>query len=175
MVSLATKLGLAPSISGLDRDSTRWVIGGYKIQYNLHAWPRPTHLPSPILGYIELLDGLILPPTRCQYLILLLPNWTMESSFPMLGTLFVPYFLFGRLYGSRLIRTETPIDALDAGAGFEPTIFSSWGWWDNQTSLPCDIHYIIFSLFCQELFIFSRRDLDSNQDHLKPMLWVTKS
>ena len=29
------------------------------------------HLPSAILGYIELFVGLILPPTRCQYLILL--------------------------------------------------------------------------------------------------------
>ena len=119
------------------------------IQYNLHAisvtgydnspqngYPYIIPLMSSILAinltnylthlsYIELFDGLFLPPTRCQYLILLSPNWTMESSFPMLGTLFVPYFLFGRLHGSKLIRTETPIDALDAGARFELAIFSS--------------------------------------------------
>ena len=42
----------------------------------------------------------------------------------------------------RLIRTETPIDALDAGARFELATFSSWGWWDNQTSLPCYIQTV---------------------------------
>lgn len=65
-------------------------------------------------------DGLFLPPTRCQYHYSTLANWTMTSSFPMLGTLFVPYFLFGRLHGSRLIRTKTPIDALAGTIGFEP-------------------------------------------------------
>ena len=42
----------------------------------------------------------------------------MTSSFPMLGTLFVPDFLFGRPFG--LIRTETPIDAFVQVGGLEP-------------------------------------------------------
>lgn len=53
---------------------------------------------------------------QCHYSTL--ANWTMASSFPMLGTLFVPDFLFGRPFG--LIRTETPIDALAGNTGFEP-------------------------------------------------------
>ena len=53
-----------------------------------------------------------------QYHYSTLANWTMASSFPMLGTLFIPDFLFGRPVG--LIRTETPIDALAGNTGFEP-------------------------------------------------------
>lgn len=74
-----------------------------------------------------LLASLFEPPVNlfsricCQYHYSTLANWTVASSFPMLGTLFVPYFLFGRLYGNRLIRTETPIDALMRQVGIEPT------------------------------------------------------
>ena len=70
MVSLATKSGLAPNISDLDRDSTRWVIGRYKIQYSLHSLVFNgvlLSLPSAILNYFE---WTMLSPfcaARCSY------------------------------------------------------------------------------------------------------------
>ena len=86
------------------------------LQSNRFVWFN--HLVS-----AKLLQSLFLShPTSklqtAQYYYSTLANWTMASSFPMLGTLFVPDFLFGRPFG--LIRTETPIDALAGNTGFEP-------------------------------------------------------
>ena len=68
------------------------------------------------------------------------------------------------------ICTTSPIDALDAGARFELATFSSWGWWDDQTSLPCNIQTVQFlsaltdtvqhrSIINTIVSIHSRRDL----------------
>ena len=112
----------------------------YKIQYNLHSLAHRSRLAltTLYLGYIELFWRFIPSTDKIPVSYSTLANWTMTSSFPMLGTLFVPYFLFGRLHGSRLIRTETPIDAFVREMSIE--LISV-----NRTSRLCSAIWAILS------------------------------
>ena len=110
------------------------------------------HLPSTILGYIELFWRFHPSTDKMPVSLFYFSQLDYDKLVSNAGYIVYSIFSFNRLHGSRLIRTETPIDALDAGARFELAIFSSWSWRDNQTSLPCYIHYTTFSSICQEVY-----------------------